>query len=60
MITEVLSAVLAEHAIEDVSVEDPPLEEVIAQVFSQTDGKSRSDADKYDADHAAAVSAPAR
>ena len=28
-----LSAVLAEHVIEDVSVEDPPLEEVIAQVF---------------------------
>ncbi len=35
VITHVLSAVLADHAIEDVSVEDPPLEEVIAQVFSQ-------------------------
>ena len=34
-ITNVLSAVLAEHEIEDVSVEDPPLEEVIAKVFSQ-------------------------
>jgi viologen exporter family transport system ATP-binding protein len=35
VITSVLSAVLAEHEIEDVSVEDPPLEEVIAEVFSQ-------------------------
>jgi ABC-2 type transport system ATP-binding protein len=35
VITTVLSAVLAEHEIEDVSVEDPPLEEVIAKVFSQ-------------------------
>jgi viologen exporter family transport system ATP-binding protein len=35
VITDVLSAVLAEHTIEDVSVEDPPLEEVIAEVFSQ-------------------------
>ena len=35
VITDVLSKVLAEHEIEDVSVEDPPLEEVIAQVFAQ-------------------------
>ena len=35
VITDVLSEVLAAHSIEDVSVEDPPLEEVIAQVFSQ-------------------------
>jgi ABC-2 type transport system ATP-binding protein len=60
VITEVLSAVLAEHAIEDVSVEDPPLEEVIAEVFAQTESKSRSDAEKFDADHASAMSAPAR
>jgi ABC-2 type transport system ATP-binding protein len=33
-IGEVLSAILAENTIEDVSVEDPPLEEVIADVFS--------------------------
>jgi ABC-2 type transport system ATP-binding protein len=39
VITNVLSAVLAEHAIEDVSVEDPPLEEVIAKVFSQAAGR---------------------
>jgi ABC-2 type transport system ATP-binding protein len=38
VITDVLSKVLAEHAIEDVSVEDPPLEEVIASVFSQAAG----------------------
>lgn len=34
VIADVLSAVLANHTIEDVSVEDPPLEEVIAQVFA--------------------------
>lgn len=33
-VPEVLSAVLASHVIEDVSVEDPPLEEVIAGAFS--------------------------
>jgi ABC-2 type transport system ATP-binding protein len=36
VIAEVLSSVLASHAIEDVSVEDPPLEEVIAEVFAQS------------------------
>ncbi len=34
-VAETLSAILARHAIADVSVEEPPLEEVIAQVFSQ-------------------------
>jgi ABC-2 type transport system ATP-binding protein len=34
-ISEVLAAILAAHTVEDVSVEDPPLEEVIAEVFSQ-------------------------
>lgn len=29
-----LAAILAQHSIEDVAVEDPPLEEVIAQAFS--------------------------
>ena len=33
-IAGVLSTVLANHTLEDVSVEDPPLEEVIAEVFS--------------------------
>lgn len=38
-ISAVLSTVLANHTLEDVSVEDPPLEEVIAQVFAQSDEK---------------------
>jgi ABC-2 type transport system ATP-binding protein len=36
-ISDVLSTVLANHTLEDVSVEDPPLEEVIAQVFAQSE-----------------------
>ena len=43
VITEMLSAVLAEHVLEDVSVEDPPLEEVIAQVFAQTDDRQKQE-----------------
>jgi ABC-2 type transport system ATP-binding protein len=35
VVPEVLAAILANHQIEDVSVEDPPLEEVIAELFSQ-------------------------
>ena len=35
-ISQVLSSVLAHHTLEDVSVEDPPLEEVIAEVFAQS------------------------
>jgi ABC-2 type transport system ATP-binding protein len=35
-ISQVLSSVLAAYTLEDVSVEDPPLEEVIAQVFAQS------------------------
>ncbi len=34
-ITDALSSILAHHAVEDVTVEDPPLEDVIAEVFSQ-------------------------
>ena len=33
-VTEVLSSILSRYAIEDVSVEDPPLEEIIAKVFN--------------------------
>ncbi|MBI2823230.1 MAG: ABC transporter ATP-binding protein [Planctomycetia bacterium] len=33
-VPDVLAGILARHAIEDVSVEDPPLEEVIAEMFS--------------------------
>ena len=35
-IAKVLSSVLGSYAIEDVSVEDPPLEEVIAELFTQS------------------------
>jgi ABC-2 type transport system ATP-binding protein len=34
-VPEVLASILANHAVVDVSVEDPPLEDVIAEVFSQ-------------------------
>src|SRR4051795_1291248 len=42
-ISDVLSTVLANHTLEDVSVEDPPLEEVIAQVFAQSAEKITPD-----------------
>ena len=38
----VLSSILAEHTLQDVSVEDPPLEQVIADVFSTANEKNRS------------------
>jgi hypothetical protein len=38
----VLSSILAQHVIEDVSVEDPPLEEVIADVFSRANGEEKA------------------
>jgi ABC-2 type transport system ATP-binding protein len=34
VVTEALSAILAADPVEDISVEDPPLEQVIAEVFS--------------------------
>jgi ABC-2 type transport system ATP-binding protein len=34
VVPEVLAAILANHPIEDVSVEDPPLEQVIAELFA--------------------------
>ncbi len=37
IIPDVLSSILANHTVEDVSVEDPPLEEVIADMFSQAE-----------------------
>ena len=40
-----LAAILAQHVIEDVSVEDPPLEEVIAEVFHEA-GMRESEAGK--------------
>jgi ABC-2 type transport system ATP-binding protein len=39
-IAEVLSNVLASYTLEDVSVEDPPLEEVIAKVFAESAERS--------------------
>ena len=38
---KVLSQVLSTHAVDDVAVEDPPLEEVIANVFSQAEETGR-------------------
>jgi ABC-2 type transport system ATP-binding protein len=37
LVSDVLSRLLAACTVEDVSVEDPPLEEMIAEIFSQTD-----------------------
>jgi ABC-2 type transport system ATP-binding protein len=34
-VAAVLAAILDRHAVADVSVEDPPLEEVIARVFEE-------------------------
>jgi ABC-2 type transport system ATP-binding protein len=36
-VSDVLSGILARHAVRDVSVEDPPLEEVIAEMFTLAD-----------------------
>jgi len=41
VVTDVLSGLLAKYAVEDVSVEDPPLEEVIAEMFSNADEAAR-------------------
>ena len=44
-VPRVLSQVLQDHDIEDVSVEDPPLEEVIADLFSQAETQAGADRD---------------
>ena len=41
VVPEVLGNILAAHAVEDISVEDPPLEEAIAEMFTQADEKAR-------------------
>jgi len=41
-----LAAILAQHTIEDIAVEDPPLEEVIAQAFSEVDEQSQAAAQR--------------
>ena len=40
-VARTLAAILAQHAVEDVIVEDPPLEEVIAHLFSRVDREIR-------------------
>ena len=42
-VPDVLGSVLANHTIEDVSVEDPPLEDVIAEMFSAVEEAVASD-----------------
>jgi ABC-2 type transport system ATP-binding protein len=42
-ISRVLAHVLSSHAIEDVSVEDPPLEEVIAHLFAQSESAAEEE-----------------
>ena len=37
VVPEVLSSILARHHVEDVSVEDPPLEEAVAEMFTLAD-----------------------
>ena len=36
-VSEILSALLANHVLQDISVEDPPLEEIIAQMYSEAE-----------------------
>ena len=40
VVTDVLAAILQKHPIQDVSVEDPPLEQVIAEMFSNAEQKA--------------------
>ncbi len=41
VVPQVLAGILADHAVQDISVEDPPLEEVIAEMFTQADQNAR-------------------
>jgi ABC-2 type transport system ATP-binding protein len=41
-----LAAILAQHTLDDVSVEDPPLEQVIADVFSTAHQRKQSHAEE--------------
>jgi len=41
VVADVLSAILAKYALNDVSVEDPPLEEVIAEMFTNANEVAR-------------------
>ncbi len=42
VVAEAVSAILDRHTVVDVSVEEPPLEEVIAEMFSQVDESSKN------------------
>jgi ABC-2 type transport system ATP-binding protein len=42
-VAKALGAILAQHTVEDVVVEDPPLEEVIAEVFAQASDEQQAD-----------------
>ncbi|MCL4193810.1 MAG: ABC transporter ATP-binding protein [Thermoguttaceae bacterium] len=44
-VSTILGEILARHTIDDVSVEDPPLEEVIAELFSLSDQIAREPAE---------------
>ena len=44
-VAKTLAAILAQHSVEDIVVEDPPLEEVIAAMFSEVQGQSNSELD---------------
>lgn len=43
VVPEILSKILANHSVVDVSVEDPPIEEVIAEMFLQTNAELTTD-----------------
>ena len=43
---QVLSSILAAHTLDDMTVEDPPLEQVIAEVFSTVHDESQVDQDE--------------
>jgi ABC-2 type transport system ATP-binding protein len=45
-VSDALASILANHTVEDVSVEDPPLEEVIAELFTQASAAAEDDSDK--------------
>ena len=53
-VAKTLAAILAQHSVEDVIVEDPPLEEVIADVFSRV-RQDRDDEKDRDAPTATSV-----
>jgi ABC-2 type transport system ATP-binding protein len=42
-VTQALSQILANHSVADVSVEDPPVEEVIAEMFAQVREPEKND-----------------